>query len=645
MEFKKIGQTMADYIGDRKEFYRTDADKEKIVEIYREGFPEGTNPIFNERREYDCNTCFHFLRNMGQVVDENGKSILRASMTYPLDVVLSKVADYVEGCNIVEPFLTDIPQAGKMLTVLQEPVLGHDKFYHFFYNIEQDGRMFDKDATAELGRIRGRMTALGNVLAVDEEVLDTVLGYINEGIYRGDTYKAMVESAKTLKPQYDSSKDKNLFLARNWGEPASHLKGSAMWILIDEIVKGTPLQDAEKKYLMAVDPTNYMRAKSIASERQVKAAQKFLKDEGYSESIFRRHATLADIEHHTIWESTPKSEVTDQVDDILGTLPTKPKKLQGVTSGKEVSLSEAMRLIDKADSVQIAVTESDRNHIAIPSVPLHKGSKPMYRWGCGFGWTYEGGVSDVTNIAKAVKKHGGNITAPYRVSLAWFACDDLDLHIITPKGHIYFGDSCVGAWKLDVDMNAGGCRDGKAPIENIYSSSPEDGKYIVKVHQYSRRSNFVKEDFYVEIATPNVTKVIHYPRRLSGEVIVAEFEIVNGKMVNFKSAYQVSDKEVEAKWYDVSTILSSPEQSTLHHTFFVLDGYKYTSDEKIRGLFIDAMKPELKGHRKVLELVGDKTAFNVEPNGAIVLGIADGKDGLNIPIKIDGKPYKIVSSK
>ena len=99
------------------------------------------------------------------------------------------------------------------------------------------------------------------------------------------------------------------------------------------------------------------------------------------------------------------------------------------------------------------------------------------------------------------------------------------------------------------------------------------------------------------------------------------------------------------KWYEVSTILKSPKESSLEHTFFVLDGYKDNDSEKVRAFFIDARKPELQEHRKVLELVGDKASFEKTDTGATMIGIANNKDNLDIEVKVDGKPYNVVSSK
>ena len=47
---------------------RVDLSKDDLWDTYMNSFPEGTNPIHKERREYDCNTCKQFIRNMANAV-------------------------------------------------------------------------------------------------------------------------------------------------------------------------------------------------------------------------------------------------------------------------------------------------------------------------------------------------------------------------------------------------------------------------------------------------------------------------------------------------------------------------------------------------------------------------------------------------
>ena len=48
--------------------YKVNISGDNLWDLYLDAFPEGTNKIYRERREYDCNTCRNFIRNIGNVV-------------------------------------------------------------------------------------------------------------------------------------------------------------------------------------------------------------------------------------------------------------------------------------------------------------------------------------------------------------------------------------------------------------------------------------------------------------------------------------------------------------------------------------------------------------------------------------------------
>ena len=72
MQFEKFVKMMQEnfneMIKDETCLFQTEIDKDKIWDIYLESFPDGTNPIFRERRVHDCVACKQFIRRFGGVV-------------------------------------------------------------------------------------------------------------------------------------------------------------------------------------------------------------------------------------------------------------------------------------------------------------------------------------------------------------------------------------------------------------------------------------------------------------------------------------------------------------------------------------------------------------------------------------------------
>ena len=56
--------------------FRVNIDPEVIWNLYLDSFPEGTNEIYRQRREFDCSCCRHYVKVLGNVVAyKDGKLI------------------------------------------------------------------------------------------------------------------------------------------------------------------------------------------------------------------------------------------------------------------------------------------------------------------------------------------------------------------------------------------------------------------------------------------------------------------------------------------------------------------------------------------------------------------------------------------
>jgi hypothetical protein len=93
----------------------TSASKDELWDTYLSSFEEGTNPLYLERTEHDCNCCKQFIRTMGNVVTiQDGKlvSIWDVKVEAPYQVVVDALSKLVKQHEISSIFLHDQKSVG-----------------------------------------------------------------------------------------------------------------------------------------------------------------------------------------------------------------------------------------------------------------------------------------------------------------------------------------------------------------------------------------------------------------------------------------------------------------------------------------------------------------------------------------------------
>ena len=201
------------------------------------------------------------------------------------------------------------------------------------------------------------------------------------------------------------------------------------------------------------------------------------------------------------------------------------------------------------------------------------------------------------------------------MSLAWSNYDDLDIHADCPDGHIYFGNKLD---ILDVDMNAGGGRS-REPVENLSWTRPRDGVYRIHVNQYNQRET-ADVGFTLEIECEGRVTQLSYPLGVKGTVDCITFQMVRGELTDLKivnKSIRGGDVSTQ-KWgvatenfVPVSTLMCSPNHWENagsvgnQHWFFILEGCK--NPEATRGIYNEFLRGDLEPHRKVFEVLGNKT--------------------------------------
>jgi hypothetical protein len=120
MEFKEFRDMQQRHVSKMLENHSTlfyvDICKDALWEAYLDAFPEGTNEVFRERREFDCSCCKQFVRQFGNVVVvENNRlvSIWDFEVNDPkFGVMTQKMARLVRSASIAGVFVTDQTKFG-----------------------------------------------------------------------------------------------------------------------------------------------------------------------------------------------------------------------------------------------------------------------------------------------------------------------------------------------------------------------------------------------------------------------------------------------------------------------------------------------------------------------------------------------------
>ena len=180
------------------------------------------------------------------------------------------------------------------------------------------------------------------------------------------------------------------------------------------------------------------------------------------------------------------------------------------------------------------------------------------------------------------------------------------------------------------------------------SSQMRDGEYRFHVHQWAQRET---TDVGFEIEVADHTGVIHqftYDRTVTDTVRLFSILVKGGVITQLKHAgvkALISGSASQTKWgvasetfVCVNTILNSPNHwgdSAVgnKHWIFVLEGCK--TDTPARGIYNEFLKPELDTHRRVFEVLGDRT--KCQPTDSQLSGLGfNGTTGAQAVVRVTG---------
>lgn len=605
--------------------YTVDVPKDELYDLYLDSFPEGTNLMYKERREYDCNCCKSYIRTLGRVVAiHNGKlvSIWDVKVGGYYQVVADAMKARVESSEIRDRFFHF---EGRVGTESNVALLENGKtktWTHFHQALPRELVKRGEDIPSALGEYRDNATVLARSLKdIDMDSAETVMDLINQGsLYRGDEKKHIVAAFIKAKRAYDKTpEDQRMNFCWKQSETLGKLgrfRNDVIGTLMSDLAEGVDLEAAVKSFEDKVSGTNYKRTTALVTPGMIKAAQEKVEALGLTESLARRFAVTSDLTINNVLFADRSAKAQMNVfEQLAASTKNAPKSLSKV---EEISIDDFINnVLPKADTIEALVEGRLSPNLMSLVAPANAGAPNLFKWDNGFSWSYNGEVAD--SIKERVKTAGGNVDGFLRVSLAWHNADDLDLHMRTPRGHhVYFGNKRGAGAYLDLDMNGMDKHDYENPVENIIftnENNTEEGIYRVWVNQWSRRSGD-RVGFTVQLDHKGQQYDFNHPREhRSGDVQVVTFrytrkggvEIIES-MPHTKQSKEVWGVSTET-FQKVSLVLNSPnfwddQTKGNKHYFFMLEGCINPDDT--RGFYNEYLRDELHEHRKVFEVLGSK---------------------------------------
>lgn len=682
MEFKNVKQLLTENFqakfplnSSAHTLYEVDIDKDYLWNLYLDSFPEGTNPIYRERREYDCSACRHFIKNIGGTVYIDDS--LTPHSIFEFDThskifqpVMDALSAYVTSRPILDIYLNYESKVG----INQNRELLADgtvmTWEHFFLDLPSYLYTDKYHIPRRKAQIRDRKNVFKRSLdEISMDAIDTVLELITSNtLYKGEEWKYPIERLKALKADYETIPDnkKDLYAwktAKMIDDVIGKIRNHSIGVLLVDISEGMDLDAAVKRYEAIVAPTNYKRPKAIFTKKMLEAAKQTISELGYMDSLNRRFATLDDITVNNILFSNrdaAKRIGGDVFDQMMGEVAVDPKRFSRV---EEVPAEKFVNdILPSAKELEVLLENRHVSNMVSLIAPENKESKSMFKWDNGFSWAYSGNITDST-LKERVKSAGGNIDGVLRFSIQWndtkeFSRNDVDAHCREPGGeHIFYGHklSYYTGGNLDVDI--------RWPVqvtpavENIAfpdRRKMRPGRYEFYVNMYDNcggRDGFRAEiEFDGELYQYNYDKNI----RVGESVRVATVTMArDGKFtIEHHLPTEAGTRDIwnlkSNNFVPVSVVMYSPnywddQQGVGHrHYFFMLKDC--VNPEQPNGFYNEFLKNELDKHKRVFEALGNKMAV-VDANDQLSgLGFSATKRN-DVIVKVKGATERVFKVK
>ena len=668
-----LTQSFEKVIADGNILFTVDLDKDEFYSLYLNSFPEGTNPIYRKRREFDCSECRHFLKRIGPTVwidaDLNVHSIFEFDTESPekYQPVMDAMAEFVKKHPINGIFMHYENRVGNPITRALED--GKAVVYEHF-SLPVPMYMFQKKDF--IGTAVGNYNSTKAVFkrSLDEisaDAIESALELIaSNSLYRGEQWKRNLEKFLYYKNCYEQCPEekRELFCwkyAKDAGEVVTHMRNHSIGQLLLDITGDVDMDTAVRKYEQIVAPANYQRPKPIYTKKMLEAAQKKVEELGLMDSLPRRYATLDDITVNNILfanRDAAKKIAGNVFDSMKEDVAVNPKNFSKV---EEIPVDKFVKdVLPTASSVEVLMDGRLTQNLVSVIAPKNPEAPSMFKWNNGFSWAYKGNMTD-SDIRENVKAAGGKVDGVLRFSIQWNDGDewdqnDEDAHCIEPYGNQIFFASKRSSTGGNLDVDIIHPERGKAAVENITwprLESMRDGTYRFFVHCYCNRGG--RSGFRAEIEFNGNIYSYDYskPLRQGENVDVALVTLKEGVFtIEEKLDSRLSGREVWGiktnQFIPVSVVMYSPnywdEQNGIgnRHYIFALKGC--VNPENPNGFYNEYLRNDLAEHRKVFEALGSRMSVSDDPNQLSGLGFCSTRRN-ELIVRVSGNVQRIMKVK
>lgn len=679
-EFRTLLQKHFDeMVKDGAPLFITNADEDRLYDLYLDSFPAGTNPIFRKRREYDCSCCRRFVKNIGKLVSfMDGQMVTVWDFDTKSDVyqpVVDALAAYVKTCAVVNPYYVsrNMISDGKFGTEMNYEYDADHKavrtWDHFAVEIPQRFIVNSYDVSTKMAEWRDSANVFKRSLEeLTMDAVDTVLELIAQNsLYRGKEFEGLVRGFKSDKQVYDRLPDEKKS-AYVWMAPGGasmnrlRIRNTAIGTLLVNLSEGMDVDAAVTAFEKVVAPANYKRPKAIFTKKMLEDAQKTVTELGYMNSLARRFATLDDITANNIMfcnrDAAPRvMGAANPFEAMAKSLGTDPKKFG---RAEEIGIEKFVKeVLPTAAGLELFMENRFSKNMVSLIAPQDKSAPSMFKWSNGFSWAYTGNMAD-SDIRENVKAAGGKVDGVLRFSIQWndvpgeWDENDEDAHCIEPdKNHIYY----VRKWnsrtdgRLDVDITSP-LRD-KVAVENITwpdIKKMKEGEYSFYVHCFASRGG--KTGFRAEIEFDGNIYSFNYDKPLHGgqNVAVAKVTLKDGKFsIKEQLPSSISTREIwgvnSNQFVPVSVAMYSPnywDEQTGNgnrHYFFMLK--ECVNPEKPNGFYNEFLKTDLLQHKRVFEALGSQMAVQSVDDQLSGVGFSETQHNSFI-VKVQGATERVL---